>query len=89
MKGTHYEIPSFYGLIHSIADNSRMYLVEIQIPLLPKHRFTRPCMYHQLQRPQNQRQLHGSNPTPLAQRQITDGFWCRDITINIGRHPLT
>jgi hypothetical protein len=25
MKGTHYEIPSFYGLIHSIADNSRMY----------------------------------------------------------------
>jgi len=26
-------------------------------------------------------------PTPLAQRQITDGFWCRDITINIGKAP--
>jgi hypothetical protein len=26
-------------------------------------------------------------PVPVMQRKITDGFWCRDTTINIGKAP--
>jgi hypothetical protein len=26
-------------------------------------------------------------PVPVLQRKITEGFWCRDTTINIGKKP--
>lgn len=28
-----------------------------------------------------------ATPVPLVSRKITDGFWCRDTTINIGKAP--
>jgi hypothetical protein len=26
-------------------------------------------------------------PVPITERKITDGFWCRDTTMNIGKDP--
>lgn len=32
-------------------------------------------------------QTHAPTPPPIIQDKITDGFWCRDTTMNIGKAP--
>jgi|WetSurMetagenome_2_1015567.scaffolds.fasta_scaffold14423_6 hypothetical protein len=32
-------------------------------------------------------QTSAPTPVPVLQRKITDGFWCRDTTMNIGKAP--
>jgi hypothetical protein len=32
-------------------------------------------------------QTPAPTPVPLAERKITDGFWCRETTMNIGKAP--